>query len=281
MKISSKRQQFTVTASKPPSDTNVWERWMFLWHGLFYAAFLLATTLALVLGDHSWQQTIAILGLSLLLALWYGLCIVLSPNYWYSHSLLTVGYLVVGWSIWFALTELDTAYMFVLIGLFPQVYILTTLPWKIPGALLLSALSFLRQYLLGEGLSSGLLITLIATPSGILMAFFIHTIVVQSQKRQQLIEELEATRQALANAERQAGVMEERQRLAREIHDTLAQGFTSIVMHLETADVSFPDDLKTLQLHIDLARRTARENLVEARRLLWALQPAALDRASL
>jgi signal transduction histidine kinase len=52
-------------------------------------------------------------------------------------------------------------------------------------------------------------------------------------------------------------------------------------MHLETADVSFPDDLSTLQFHIDLARRTARENLVEARRLLWALQPAVLDRASL
>jgi signal transduction histidine kinase len=126
-----------------------------------------------------------------------------------------------------------------------------------------------------------LFLTLAAAVSGIVMALFINAIVEQSQQQRRLISELEETRSALAAAERQTGIMEERQRLAREIHDTLAQGFTSIVMHLEAADASFPDGLRALQRHLDQARRTARENLAEARHMLWALQPVALDRASL
>lgn len=82
-------------------------------------------------------------------------------------------------------------------------------------------------------------------------------------------------------AERQAGMVEERQRLAYEIHDTLAQGFTSIVMHLETADAVLANDVGIARRYLDQARRTARENLVEARRLMWALQPEALGRAPL
>jgi signal transduction histidine kinase len=80
---------------------------------------------------------------------------------------------------------------------------------------------------------------------------------------------------------RQAAVLEERQRLAREIHDTLAQGFTSIVMHLEAAEQGLPDEPETIQRHLDEARHTARDGLEQARRLVWALRPAHLERASL
>src|SRR6516162_11014163 len=57
----------------------------------------------------------------------------------------------------------------------------------------------------------------------------------QSEQRQRLLEELEAARGELAASERRAGVLAERQRLAREIHDTLAQGFASIVTLSEAA----------------------------------------------
>jgi signal transduction histidine kinase len=80
---------------------------------------------------------------------------------------------------------------------------------------------------------------------------------------------------------RQAAVLEERQRMAREIHDTLAQGFTSIVMHLEAAEAALSDDLATAQHHLEQARSTARESLEEARRLVWALRPQHLERDSL
>lgn len=80
---------------------------------------------------------------------------------------------------------------------------------------------------------------------------------------------------------RQTGVLRERQRMAHEIHDTLAQGFTSIVMNLEAAEGVMPSNLDRAQHHLDQARLTARESLTEARRLVWALRPEALENASL
>jgi signal transduction histidine kinase len=78
----------------------------------------------------------------------------------------------------------------------------------------------------------------------------------------------------------QAGVSSERQRLAREIHDTLAQAFTSIVMKLEAAEARIPSDLNAVQQYLDQARSIARESLTEARRYMWALRPEALERSS-
>ena len=99
--------------------------------------------------------------------------------------------------------------------------------------------------------------------------------------RQQTIAELAATRRELAVAERAAGVLEERQRLARDIHDTLAQDFTSMVMHLEAAEPDLAAIPVGARQHLDQARRSAREGLDEARRVVWALRPEALDQASL
>jgi len=252
-----------------------------LWHGLFYMSLVLATGIALVEGLHTWQRTGVLLGLSLVFGLWYTVSVVISPLSWQARPLLTMAYLAGGWSLWFGLTVLDPSYLFVLFGLYPQVFVLAPLPGKILGALLLTALCAWQQVTLVGGIDGNLFLTLAAGVSGMLMALFIYTIVEQSQQQQRLIGELETTHQALATAERQAGILEERQRLAREIHDTLAQGFTSIVMHLEAAEAALPAELTTPQRHLDQARRTARENLAEARRLLWALQPAALERATL
>jgi signal transduction histidine kinase len=80
---------------------------------------------------------------------------------------------------------------------------------------------------------------------------------------------------------RQAGVLRERHRMAREIHDTLAQGFTSIVMNLEAAEGAMPQGFMRAQHHLNQARITARESLTEARRLVWALRPDLLEEASL
>ena len=80
---------------------------------------------------------------------------------------------------------------------------------------------------------------------------------------------------------RQAGVLRERQRMAQEIHDTLAQGFTSIVMNLEAAEGILSPGSTRVRDYLDQARHTARESLTEARHLVWALQPEALKSASL
>lgn len=93
-----------------------------------------------------------------------------------------------------------------------------------------------------------------------------------------------ANQRLAAHASRQGrttGVLAERQRLAHEIHDTLAQGFASIVTQLEAAEQARDRDPAALATHVERAKRTARDSLAEARRTVVALRPQPLDGASL
>ncbi len=76
------------------------------------------------------------------------------------------------------------------------------------------------------------------------------------------------------------GVLQERNRMAREIHDTLAQGFTGIILQLEAAEQSLKEDPDHAQEHLNRARTLARESLNEARRSVWALRPHELEQLS-
>ncbi|GAA2393746.1 sensor histidine kinase [Streptomyces glaucosporus] len=103
----------------------------------------------------------------------------------------------------------------------------------------------------------------------------------ESERRRRLIEELTATRADLAAAQHTAGVLAERERLAREIHDTLAQGLSSIQLLLRAAERALPGAPQDAARHIGQARRAAADNLAEARRLVAALAPPALEGATL
>jgi signal transduction histidine kinase len=78
---------------------------------------------------------------------------------------------------------------------------------------------------------------------------------------------------------REAGVLEERQRLAREIHDTIAQGLTGIVTQLEAAQRT--GDAAEHDRRIGNAKALARDSLAEARRSVEALRPQVLENARL
>jgi PAS domain S-box-containing protein len=78
----------------------------------------------------------------------------------------------------------------------------------------------------------------------------------------------------------EASILEERNRIAREIHDTLAQVFTGVIIQMETAKVVIPTDSKARN-PIDTTYDLAREGLAEARRSVWALRPPRLDREGL
>jgi signal transduction histidine kinase len=79
---------------------------------------------------------------------------------------------------------------------------------------------------------------------------------------------------------REAGVLDERQRMAREIHDTLAQGLVGIITQLEAAAHATRSD-REWKRHTDAAVELARESLAEARRSVQALQPVPLKQAQL
>jgi signal transduction histidine kinase/ligand-binding sensor domain-containing protein len=77
--------------------------------------------------------------------------------------------------------------------------------------------------------------------------------------------------------ERFALVLEERARLAREIHDTLAQGFVGISSQLDAVAMCMPDETSPARKYLDLARRMARHSLTEARRSVMDLRASVLE----
>lgn len=101
----------------------------------------------------------------------------------------------------------------------------------------------------------------------------------EATRREALMQELIAARDQLAATEHESGVLAERARLAREIHDTLAQGLSSIQMLLHAAERADPD--RPGVEHLVLARETAAANLADARRFIRELTPPALDDQSL
>ncbi len=76
-------------------------------------------------------------------------------------------------------------------------------------------------------------------------------------------------------------VLAERGRFAREIHDSLAQGLTSISFQLECVRDQLSDDPVSASNHVENARGLVRDSLKEARRTVWNLRPLALGETDL
>ncbi|MBW4541579.1 MAG: AAA family ATPase [Myxacorys chilensis ATA2-1-KO14] len=82
----------------------------------------------------------------------------------------------------------------------------------------------------------------------------------------------------------QASILEERNRMAREIHDTLAQSFTGILLHVGSATQMLVDDSGSAQIYLERLERIdelARTGLAEARRSVIALRPQLLEESTL
>ncbi|MGV0028812.1 PAS domain S-box protein [Phormidesmis priestleyi] len=79
----------------------------------------------------------------------------------------------------------------------------------------------------------------------------------------------------------EVSILEERNRMAREIHDTLAQAFTSIIVHLDAAAQRIPLDPDAAQSHLKTGRTLARSGLADARRSVEALRPQILEEGDL
>jgi signal transduction histidine kinase len=94
----------------------------------------------------------------------------------------------------------------------------------------------------------------------------------------QLERALEAN--LVAEEQQRGAIVEERTRFAREIHDTLAQGFTGILMQLNAAEQRLPPDSEA-RSHIEKARDLARESLDQARRSVSALRMGVLAHSTL
>lgn len=126
-------------------------------------------------------------------------------------------------------------------------------------------------------LLTGLLSNAIVLAFAYWFGHWFEKVVQQSWERAELIEQLRESRAEATRLSEQAGAMAEREHLAREMHDTLAQGFTSIITLTQAVESELGTDPAAARRHLELTRRTAMDNLAETRAMVAARGPVLLE----
>ncbi|MGX1131700.1 signal transduction histidine kinase [Streptomyces glaucescens] len=238
-------------------------------HSAFFV--LLGASLARYLARHGPEpRTPWIIVLSVLLAALYVLGPALGARLT-ARRMIWLGAVVAAWA---ALVALAPSFAWCAVPLFYTG--LRTLPLRaaITLVVLLTALVVAAQLKLAGWADPNVLL---APPAVAAIATTVFvTMERQSARQRALIDDLVRTRRVLAATERREGMLAERERLAREIHDTVAQGLSSQRMLLQAADRLWETDPATARSHIRTAASVAEHNLAEARRFVHDLTPADL-----
>lgn len=144
------------------------------------------------------------------------------------------------------------------------------------------AVAVVTGYLLHGGLAEvweGLGVAVISLVFSLAMGLWIVHVDATSTERAELIAHLRAAQDQVADLHRDAGAVAERERIARDLHDTIAQTLTGIVMVAQRADAraSSSDVPSPVRSDISLVEEMARDALREARGLVTVLSPIELD----
>lgn len=264
-------------------ENSVWIHGMKWWHVGFYAA-LIVVVLVVLNGEPNPTVRAVTLGAMAILATAY-------PFLTRQHQLGTwrpVAYVVLLILVVGFLAYLPGSGAVLLFVAFPQIWMFspTARSGLISTASICVAVAIGQlirfggssEDVMGIGLQAGL-----SFLASTMLGLWIYKIIDQSEDRAQLLADLEAARAELQRADQRQGATAERERMSREIHDTLAQGFTSVVMLSEAAlaqlrttrlENSAADDVAA---RLEAINATARENLQEARALIASTGPSQLQ----
>lgn len=264
-------------------------RWDRPWELLLYALLVLCAAGYLVASDHPAGLRLVTLALAAMTAGWHWWWITAHPR-WPGRLHPMIFYFAVLVVLVWALMQRDMIFLPVVFGICGMAFVALPGRWAYGGIAATGLALAATSDPFGPGgawvpIVVFLLFTLVSSVLGGAFRFTEG----QAIRRRQMIEELEAANQRLTalseeNAglqaqllgqARVAGALDERQRLAREIHDTLAQGLTAIVTQVEAADEAAHDP-RAVRTRLDKVRALARESLVEARRSMEALRPGPL-----
>ena len=267
-----------VSPTAPEQD--VWVRTIVGWHIAFWTMLAIVTVAVVADSELSGPRRLVAVGLLVVLAAAYA---VLGAPASRSRDVARArGYLLVMILVVPTVAAIAPHTSFLLFLAYPQVWFLcdrardavigtVALTLGVAGGFVI-AFGTSRDNLFEIALSMG-----VSLLFSLLLGLWISRVIDQSRGRGELIEELEATRAELAGAHHAQGVMAERERFAREIHDTLAQGFTSVVMLAQAAQAQLSRDPTVVSDQLHAIEETARENLAEARAVVAAFSPVALD----
>ncbi|PYC77251.1 sensor histidine kinase [Streptomyces tateyamensis] len=252
-------------------------RWLNLaLHGLFFTLLAVLVLRGLLGG----RLAGAALGLALVLGAGYALGAVLPGLR--SDRRRALGWLGAVLAVWAALVLLRPEFGYLAFPLYFVCLHLLSTRWALAAVFGVTAVVVLAQAGTDGGLTTAKVLGPVAgVLVALLTAYGYAALYRESRQRQQLIDDLVVTRGELAASQREAGRLAERQRLAAEIHDTLAQGLSSIVLLARSAESALPADPGTAAERIAEVSRTAAENLAEARSFVHALTPPALQGSTL
>ncbi|MCD9877387.1 sensor histidine kinase [Streptomyces guryensis] len=170
-------------------------------------------------------------------------------------------------------------------ALIPQCFMTLHTRWSLVAVTVINLVPVAGWALLwrpsGEDLFGNLLFSVVTLVFSLVIGSWTIRIIEQSMERAELIAELDASRHEISRLSAAHGALAERERMAREIHDTLAQGFTSVLMLIQAVEAELDDDVPQARRHLALMDETARQNLAEARALVAGAAPADLNGTSL
>ncbi|WP_307797540.1 sensor histidine kinase [Actinomadura barringtoniae] len=261
-----------------------------------YVSLTLATGLAVLASHGSWTHIAAMVGLTAATLAWVAWMVTLHPS-WRDRPTLATVYFAVLLVMLGGLIALNSMYGFGVITGYTHAFLLPR-RLRMLGVAAVAALAATSQ-MGGFGHASdapGIYLLVLAINVFLAggLTYFLWRQDEESDRRKAMINELAETNarleatmeenaglhaQLLAQA-REAGVLDERQRMAGEIHDTIAQGLAGVVTQLQAAKQARDRDADWVR-HVDLAQTMARQSLSEARRSVQALRPGELEEAGL
>lgn len=268
----------------PTRGVEAWVVWFNRVHLLFAIAAPLLFVLTCITGPRDPEHLAILAGLLLLLGWWTHFCLFQDRGDAVGNQFRSGPFLIGALPLYIALGVIEPNFQTLLFLAYWQMFSLLALPVAIAVVALFTIANvwaqngFTGRFPIDSPGGWSLFVGTIVI-SGVL-ATFISSIIRQSAQRQELVEELEAARRDLAASERNAGVMGERQRIAGEVHDTIAQDFASIVLQLEAAESRLGPN-ESVSPNIALAKQIARNGLTESRRIVLALRPEILNGTTL
>ena len=242
-------------------------------HVLFVALLLVGAGRCVTDRDHA---VAAVIGALSLLG-WYVLGLLLARRA--AGHAAGLAWLLILTAGWCALIVLSANFVWLVFPLLLLYLQLTPLRFAVPAVVVLTAATITAlgvhrgqldvAALIGPVLGAGVATVITLVYQGLRR---------ESESRARLVIELTAAQQRLAATERRAGTLVERDRLARELHDTVAQSLASIVLLLRSAGSSYTDAPEPARRQLDTALDAARSALDDTRRMVRALAPARAGR---
>ncbi|MEU4897206.1 sensor histidine kinase [Streptomyces sp. NPDC044780] len=258
-------------------------RWFGLWDGFFAVSYLVTAVLLLLSSGSQVSHSLPVAALTLMVP-WYaavGRGLMIEASYGPRNLV----FAVVLVALFCVTTVFSLIGTFALFAVVPMLIMSLPMSWAVALATVANLCPVLVVVFIGEDLGLSVWemvpVSLLSIALSVLLGLWIKRVVRQSKERGQLIEELRQSRERVARLSHEAGISAERERLAREIHDTLAQSLTSIISLVQAAESEVRDAPDQAVDHLSLAGRVAKESLAEARDFVAALTPPALRGGSL